>query len=181
MKLQLRARVFKASITSEQEVEGSFSIGQINFDNRRGLGSVPDCSNIVYMGMVALMYPSKFLLLAADGKEDSKIEGLKAEILKGTALGSPFLTLDDDKWDEIGMLRCVGHEGRHRCYAIKAIQDEPIPVCIFLRGGKARDITPEMVASLNRGIQCQLSSYVAQNTIEELWLAEKHYRKTELG
>jgi hypothetical protein len=182
MKLRVKAQVKRKALSESQIENGPFTVGQVNFDNRSGLGSVSDCANVVYMGAVAMMKPSNFLRLAAAGKEEAKIGPLKEKILEGVALGSPFLSLDDSKFETTGMMQVTGHEGRHRCYAIQAVQqDEPIPVCVFIRGLRARHWTPEILKSLNKGVQCEKSTSVASGVFEGFWVDDKWISKAELG
>lgn len=178
MKLVLKAKVFKATNLNEAQIERQpFTVGRVNFDNRNGLGAVSDCANVVYMGVVTMMHPANFLRLAAEGISQDQLARLRPEMLKGTPVGSPFLALDDKD----GYLRVTGHEGRHRCVVIEELQDEPIPVCIFIRGLRARHWTPELIAELNSGVQKEKSSTIVTGAFEGIWVDHRWISQAEMG
>jgi hypothetical protein len=152
-------------------------VGQVNFDNRKGMGAVSDCANVVYMGAVAMMRPANFLRLAAEGTNPQQADSLREEILKGIPVGSPFLALDDSQ----GVLRISGHEGRHRCVVIEELQDLPIPVCLFIRGLRARHWTPELIAKLNSGVQKEKSSTIVTGAFEGIWVDDRWISQAEMG
>lgn len=156
-------------------------VGRIVFDQRNGLGAVPNNENIEYKGCVAWMKPQTFLDLAVLGSDPSRVDGLEKLIREGQSLGSPFLILDDSQLSTLGMLRVTGHEGRHRCLAILRIQTDPIPVHLFISGGNYKDFTPEIVSRLNNGIQVEQSRVVVRNAIEKLELNGRTYSKNELS
>jgi len=139
---------------SLQNVEKISRVGQIVFDQQKGIGQVPLNANVLYEGFVGMMLPKDFTTLSyAPGEQQEQSSStIKEKIKEGFAVGSPFLYLTvwkeknghitDDVLEE---LKVTGHEGRSRSIAINNIQpDKPIPVHFFIRRGKARDITPEI-------------------------------------
>jgi hypothetical protein len=127
-------------------------INGIPIDVARGAGNIPNSQDIDYFGFVVMMTPSAFLSLAAPVVEvrESKaslVEGLRAGAV---AIAPPFLKVD---FDGDGAPVVDGHEGRHRMLAIQEVAgDIEIPVHIFPRGKRARDVTEEMVAKAREGM-----------------------------
>lgn len=77
-------------------IEGVFRIGEVVFDQKRGLGSVPWNAEVVYKGFVAMMKPADFLSFSypIESSSGERVSNMVEAIEKGFAVGSPFLTLD---------------------------------------------------------------------------------------
>ena len=117
----------------------------IKWDNKDGIGSVPDNQDIDYFGFVKPMSAEEFKSIAAPtALREESISGIKKKIESGEGVGSPFL---EAKWDnDAKVWRVSGHEGRHRTEAVSQINpNETIPVHIFTKGGmRGKDVTEEM-------------------------------------
>lgn len=147
-------RTFKQFLLAENEaspsnVDGSFVVGKVKFDNERGLGATPNNANVLYMGAVGWMTPAAFRRLAhqADRSEDAK--RLEDLLRGGNSTGCPFLDLsiERNKEDKIVSIKIKGHEGRARSDAIAKINGANVamPVHLFFRGGmRAHDLKPEV-------------------------------------
>jgi hypothetical protein len=106
-------------------------VGNVIFDQEKGLGQVPLNQNVNYRGFTAMMRPSKFLELAADleNPKQSSLDYIRQSVDEGKGVGSPFLNLDF----ETGKVK--SHDGRHRMMVIQEKNgDEPVPVHIFGKG-----------------------------------------------
>jgi hypothetical protein len=106
-------------------------VGNVIFDQEKGLGQVPLNQNVNYRGFTAMMRPSKFLELAADleNPKQSSLDYIRQSVDEGKSVGSPFLNLDF----ETGKVQ--SHDGRHRMMVIQEKNgDEPVPVHIFGKG-----------------------------------------------
>lgn len=114
-------------------------IDEVVIDNVSGEGSTPLNQQVNYMGFVAYMRPTKFLKLALSGIRDEEL----ASSYKGNPIGAPFFNVKYS--DEVFKVR--GHEGRHRVTGIynSIGNDLFLPVHIFPRGMKARQLNPEMI------------------------------------
>lgn len=175
----MKLRVILASVTGDN-LQGVCKVGEVIFDQRYGMGSVPLNANVIYKGAVALMHPEAFGWYAKPGTDDSVVQELRQEILNGKSIGSPFLILDDIDFESTGMLKVVGHEGRHRCLAIEDLVSEPIPVHLFIKSGNHRHFTPEVIESLH-SIEAEGSSRIVSNEIQGLWLDGEFYQKSQLS
>jgi len=139
----------------------------VHYDQKDGLGSVPDNQIVNYKGFKCWMYPDMFLKLARRiyiDPQDTRFLFLKNAIRKGRPIGSPFLSVT---WDESKPVWEVGdHEGRHRVQAIKELwPTEIVEVHIFPYGGlRARDITPDMIQSFMEGVVAEDKTYVKNPT-----------------
>src|ERR1035437_7547986 len=84
----------------------------IHYDQKDGLGSVPDNQNVDYKGFKAWMVPDMFLKLARRiyiDPQDTSYLFLKNAIKRGKPIGSPFLNVN---WDESNSQRRYPlHEG----------------------------------------------------------------------
>ena len=144
-------------------LEGSFKVGKVAFDNVNGLGNTPNGQNVIYLGFSAEMKPSTFLNLAttADRSEDAK--RFVRFIAERVPFASPFLELayNEDEWKDGIPLRAEikNHEGRGRMVAFEEVNGSStmIPVHFILRnGGRARDLSPKFFEDLrSRGIVYQ--------------------------
>jgi hypothetical protein len=142
-----------------QFAEGNYAVDDITFSAKDGLGSVPFNQSVYYHGLVAEVKPSVFfdLVLEDDGK-DGRAREIAKLILKGYAVGIPFITIDTKAAeDDDGPVRVVGHEGRARMAAVKMSRgDKPVPIHVFLSGGtRARDLTPELIAKIKGRLQVE--------------------------
>lgn len=125
-------------------------VQEVEIDNRNGRGAVPNNMEVDYFGMRVQMRPSTFVKLAAPLGRDASDE-MKAYIAKGGAIGAPFLIINVDGDD----VEVVGHEGRNRMIAVKAIEgDDPVETHLFFRGdvSRARHLTPEIVSRIRAGM-----------------------------
>lgn len=146
-------------------MDGAFTVGNVSFDNVRGLGATPNGQNVIYRGAVAWIKPSTFrkLALAADRSSDaSKIEDL---MRGGKAIAAPWLDIDiigDASNPEA--VKVTGHEGRARADAFRAINgDVPMPVQLQLMGLRARNLSPEFFDWIEKnGLVAEKSSTVVQ-------------------
>lgn len=159
---------------------------ELKIDNANGIAAVPNNQEVDYFGMRVEMKPSMFinLSLPLNMNQDDKntIEHLKAQ-LDTKGIGAPFLTIDyPAEWDDGDFSKPAavkGHDGRHRMYAIIDKEgDAPVEVHLFFNGGvRARDLTPEIKAELNKQIVSQRGQLVRgpwfENSIsEDLQLTE---------
>lgn len=140
-------------------------LAELKIDNDKGLGSVPKNKDIDYFGLRVAMKPSTFLRLGLPLTQTARDK----EIIKDIALkkdepgfGAPFLEIDiPDEWEEGDVSKpanVVGHDGRHRMYAILATEgDHPVEVHLFPLGLRRRhfDAHPEWVERLNKNIVSQ--------------------------
>lgn len=126
-----------------------FLSGDVEFDQRHGLGSVPDVANVEYMGFVVTMRPSVFLDLTPALQVAS--EGIREHIRSGLPVSMGFLDVDIET--EADHCRIRGHEGRHRARAILDLYgDDPIPVAILpAYGARARDVDDAHLLRLAAG------------------------------
>ena len=140
-----------SSSSVPSDPEGNFRFNGVNYDQIKGLGSVPDNQNIIYKGFAVTMEVRHFMALAKpvpkgrDSKADS-VEYLKDFINQGGAIGCPFLQLDVTK------NKIVGHEGRHRCLAVFELfqnMNHEVVVHVFPRAYRARHITLEMIKAFS--------------------------------
>lgn len=156
---------------SPARAEQDYQIGDVTFSAKDGLGSVPNNQSVYYHGLVGIMKPSTFLNVSyKDSGTDSKyVFDIVKLIWKGYALGIPFFDVDFRESDgKIYAAKITGHEGRNRMRAFMEVEgDTPIPVHLFLRGGlRNRDITPEMLKMLERGVHGQEGNFVSRPFVE---------------
>jgi hypothetical protein len=141
----------------------------VHYDQKDGIGSVPDNQEISYKGFKVWMVPDMFLKLARKiyiDPQDTTYLYLKNAIKRGKPIGSPFLNVN---WDASKKVWTIwDHEGRHRVQAIKDLwPNESMEVHIFPGSGiRARDITPDMLQSFMRGIIAQDKTFVKNPTSE---------------
>jgi len=125
---------------------GSSEVVDYLFDAKSGYATVPLCiMNIEYRGFIVLMRPDEFLSLAATNlNKDTKFyEDL---IEKKQPLGYPFLDVVEKEKNGKTYWKVRGHEGRHRCEAIRKLfgPTSLIPVCIIPKDYRNKDLTKEM-------------------------------------
>jgi len=146
-------------------------VTELKIDNKDGLGAVPNNQSIDYFGLAVDMKPSTFLKLAlplntASPDEEKTINYIQQN-LDTQGIGAPFLEVNIPQEWEAGDFKkpaaIVGHDGRHRMYAVMRDQgDDPVEVHMFPRGGmRRRDITPEMIDQLRQGIITQRKGYMS--------------------
>jgi len=128
-------------------------------DNEKGLGHVPNNSDIDYRGKRIMMSPSKFLSLSAPLPKDQakSYEHISNHIKSGGKIASPFLNIavHDDwaKGDFSKPPKVTSHEGRNRMYAIKdTLGDKPVEVHLFFSGYRNRHITPEWIDKVHSSL-----------------------------
>lgn len=140
-------------------------IAELKIDNDKGLGAVPKNKDIDYFGLNVRMRPSTFLKLALPLTMTDKDRQVIHDIgqrIDEPGFGAPFLEIDiPDSWesgDTTQPARVVGHDGRHRMYAIMSQQgDEPVEVHLFPLGLRRRhfEANPDWVQRLNKNIVSQ--------------------------
>jgi len=143
-------------------VDLSEPLDEATIDNREGWGAVPYNQDVDYFGLRVKMTPNTFLKLAAP-LDDEPSEKIHNHIQKGGAIGAPhlYITIPED-WDnkDFSMPAHVAqHEGRNRMKSILKIEgDHPIEVHLFPLGGyRNRDLTPEFIKTLNKGLYAEKS------------------------
>jgi len=156
----------------------------IHYDQKSGIGSVPDNQSVDYKGFKAWMAPDMFLRLAKKifiDPQDTTYLFLKNAIKHGKPIGSPFLSIE---WDISKRVWNIwDHEGRHRVQAIKDLwPNESIEVHIFPGSGiRARDITPDMLQSFMSGVSAQDKTFVKNPTSEIEWKGQKITPQSQTG
>ena len=145
---------------SPSNFEGSYKVGGVYFNNKDGMGAVPDNQNVEYKGFVGMMTPADFLKLAANhnGQREQSASDLLQTIEEGYPIGAPFIDISLADIEEDGFAVVLGHEGRARMLAIQRLardgklglsESTEIPVHFFLRDGlRSRHITDEMIQSI---------------------------------
>lgn len=133
------------------------SLDEVNIDNREGWGSVPYNQDIDYFGLRVQMTPSNFLKLAAHLAEPTSQQDIEQHIRSNGAIGAPFLQIEiPAEWEEGKFLmpaQVVGHEGRNRMRAVRAVEgNAPVEVHLLFPGLRRRHITNDMIARLNQGM-----------------------------
>lgn len=137
-------------------------LSEVNMDGQKGIGAVPLNADVDYFGLRVLVKPSMFLYLARElhlnPETQERINKMAEYIKGGGSVGQPWYNVKvPPEWDDgdfTNPARITGHEGRHRMEAImQAEGDAPVEVHLFFPGGiRARDIKPEWVSRLNKGI-----------------------------
>lgn len=149
------------SFTGDPQRKGE--LAGVYYDQRDGLGNVPDGANIEYKGFAVIMTAKTFLKCVPPRADDLDDEGSKL-VFADTGIGSPFLRVDFS----VTPPKVKGHEGRGRAKAIAKIKGEKTPmlVHIFPAGGeRARHLTPEMLIAFSRSIGAEKSSDVVRSPI----------------
>lgn len=154
-------------------VDGSFNVGEVKFDNERGLGATPMGANILYMGAVAWIKPSTFRKLALKADRDVDAKNIEKLLRDGKAMATPFLIIDVvGEPDAPKKIKVTSHEGRARADAFKAINgDVPMPVQLHPSGLRARHLSPDFFKWIEEnGLVAEKSdSVVALNATEYFW------------
>lgn len=145
-------------------------LNELKVNNREGLGAVPYNQEVGYMGLKVAMRPSMFLKLAlplnSHDPEEMKTINYIQQHIDEPGVGAPFMNIEiPEDWENNDFkrpTRVVGHDGRHRMYAILNHQgDDPVEVHLFPRYMRRRDITDEMIKQLQQGVVSQTGKYVA--------------------
>lgn len=148
---------------SPGNVDGRFRVGDVVFDNERGLGSTPNGQNVAYRGAVAWMKPSTFRSLALQAERGKDAKALVQKIKDGTAIAVPWLDIDViGEPSDPERVVVTGHEGRARADAFKAINgDVYMPVQLQLVGIRARHLSPAFFDWIEKnGLVAERSSTV---------------------
>lgn len=133
-----------------------YSVGPLTFD-REGAGAIPNVMDWDYFGFAASIRPSVFLRLAsplADLATDKRTGRMTQGVREGVVF-SPISLLLASPSEDLGRsaYRVVGHEGRHRAHQIlSTVGDVPVPIVMQLRYVRARDLTPETIRAMNKGL-----------------------------
>jgi len=144
--------VFNKKVLKEGQIDmlASTKMGNITLDVR-GMGGVPDQSNIEYMGFIIYMTPRQFIALNPDRGAPSEFLQNKFEEGGDISIAPPFLVAnfigDEQNVDEDDFWKVRGHEGRGRMIEMaKVAPAAQIPVYILPSGGylRSRHITPQM-------------------------------------
>ena len=126
---------------SAYNIEEAYKIGKTIFDNKFGLGQVPDGANVVYMGFAIEIKPSDFISMVKPGDREKDASNLLEKMKKLTPIGTPFLevktNLEDWKEEAAPLkVKISGHEGRARTMAFRQLNGNiPFFVHVFPRGG----------------------------------------------
>lgn len=134
-------------------LQGVTKVGDVVFDSRKGLGSMPVNSNINYQGIGMMMRPEDFIRLNPP-RVDRPVESLLAAIQQGNPIGPPYLKTHFDPADMTLLVK--GHEGRGRAMSLRRLQpDVQMPVHVEMREidpltrqtweMRSRNIDPERV------------------------------------
>jgi hypothetical protein len=144
-------------------------ISELRVDNRDGLGAVPYNQEVGYMGLKVAMAPDMFLRLAlplnSHSPEEMKTINYIQQNIDDPGVGAPFLNIEIPEAWESGDFktpaRVVGHDGRHRMYAIMNHQgDKPVEVHIFPRYLRRRNLSDEIIEQLRNGMVGQQGNYI---------------------
>lgn len=133
------------SAPSPNNVDDKFNVGDVPFDNRKGLGTTSLTQNVMYRGAVAWIKPSVFRELATPADRSGTAKEIEELIRKGESIAAPWLDIDIiGEPDDPQEIRVTGHEGRARSDAFKAINgDVPMPVQLHPIEIRARHLSPE--------------------------------------
>lgn len=158
-------------------VDGSFTIGKVAFDNEKGLGATPNGQNILYRGAVAFIKPSTFRKLALPADRTETGSSIIEKINNGNAIAVPWLDIDviGDPSNPTEVV-VVGHEGRARTDAFKALNgDAYMPVQLQLRGIRAHHLSTEFFDWIEEnGLTAEQSTVKVKPAAEKyFWNGEK--------
>jgi len=138
-----------------KNINDRYRVGKVAFDNKDGMGAVPNNQEVNYFGFTIFITPSVFLRFAAAGDRSETAKGLVEKIKNRTPIGNPFFSITfNEKQFEDGeplTVKIVAHEGRARMSAIEQINGdlEKVPVHIFLRGEtRARHLNEKFFQAL---------------------------------
>lgn len=157
MKLE---HLFEAA-PSAGNVDTAFTVGAVKFDNERGMGHTPNSQNVMYKGAVVMMLPSVFRRLATAADRSDTAGDMIKKIKDGESIATPWLDIDIiGEPSNPTEVKVTGHEGRARADAFKALNgDVPMPVQLQLVGLRARNLSPEFFAWIEKnGLTAERSS-----------------------
>ena len=145
------------SAPDAKNIADRYKVGKVAFDNKDGLGAVPNNQEINYFGFTINITPSEFLDFAAHGDRGATAEKIVNLIKDRTPVGAPFLQI---KYNEKAFgqgeplrVEIVGHEGRARMTAIRIVNGDSgkIPVHVMPRGEtRARHLDDKFFAALRK-------------------------------
>lgn len=141
------------------------------FDEKRGLGAVPDNLNIDYKGFRVIMLPSIFLNLAKKTDHFKSKDLIKKHILEGGKIGHPFLLVKIPyEWEKNNFkktAKVVGHEGRNRMMAIMEIfGDVPVEVHLFTLKYRRHDFKKEWLEKIEKSLESEDGAIIKNPIIE---------------
>jgi len=142
---------FLKETLSPNDMDGQFTVGDVKFDNRDGLGATPDNASIIYKGVVVMMTPIKFRALALDADRTKDAGNIEKLMRDGKAIGTPTLYCDfPGDIENPGEIKVMSHEGRARADAFKSINGNILmPVQLHFYGGvRARQLSPEFIKNI---------------------------------
>lgn len=161
---------------SPNNMEDSFSVGDVTFDNHDGMGSTPNGRNVNYIGATVWIKPSTFRKLAIGADRAGDAKNLEELMRAGKPIATPWLILAvDGEPEDPKKIGVIGHEGRARADAFKAINgDVFMPVQLHPSGLRARHLSPEFFAFIEQhGIQAeQTKTMVKLNAQMYYWQGE---------
>jgi hypothetical protein len=145
--------------------ESDYRVGEVTFSCHDGLGQVPNNESVYHFGFVAWMRPSTFAEVAMPHESaNERAKGIAKLILKGYAMGPPFLEVSFGEHDN-GPVKITGHDGPARMVAIQmANGDEPVPVHCFLRNGLRGDCLTEKMEGYATRVKELTAGCFAQGT-----------------
>jgi hypothetical protein len=145
-------------------------IDEYKVDNKDGLGAVPYNQDIDYFGLRVMMKPSTFLKLALPLDKPTSVDHIVKHLQDGGSLGAPFIDIKiPEEWDDNNFdsyAKVTGHEGRNRMMAIQKVEgDDPVEVHLFPKHYRNRDMTPEFIKNLNKGLTNQQGSVIIRGPL----------------
>lgn len=145
------------SAPDAKNVDDRYKVGKVAFDNKDGMGAVPNNQEIKYFGFAMTITPSEFLELAAQGYRGDAAAKIAEHIKDRIPIGAPFLQFryNEKEFGQGEPLRVevVGHEGRARMTAIRMVNGdtERIPVHVMPRGEtRARHLDEKFFSALRK-------------------------------
>lgn len=115
----------QATAPTPGNVDSSFKVGDVTFDNVNGLGATPSSQNVMYAGAVAWIKPSIFRKLATPAERSDTAKELAAKIKEGSSIACPFLIIDIiEEPDSPEIVKVISHEGRARSEAFQMINGD---------------------------------------------------------
>lgn len=154
---------FNMPTASPKEMDGSFTVGRVAFDNQSGLGNTSRGGNVLYEGAVAWIRPTVFRRLATRSDRSDTFDKMLPLVERGQAIAAPFLVLRLPDFEQTQQLKAedvqgiepyvMSHEGRARSDVFKALNgDVPMPVQLFFHGFRARHLCEELFDAVEEGI-----------------------------
>lgn len=125
-------------------------VGRVIYDPQ-GVGSVPDGTNVDYMGFTVWIKTNEFLRLNPERGDESEYLAKHFQTEGDVAIAPPWVGAeyigDEENPTSNGYWKIDGHEGRGRMIEVEKINPNSlVPVHIFPRNGlRARHLTQEMI------------------------------------